>query len=185
MGAWGSLLGGSNFSFDNLNVPNNLIGIIKSRSSSLHTIKNIDDNFYAAGNSKSIDFFHVGSSASNGLELTKTKSCEIEAIDANDSYVIFATHDGKVVCVNRNNNQLKIIRRKVYLFSAAINMHNKIFFGGNSNKLFGYDLDNSKKFEIDIKNDVLCSMYEDDHYIEYLASELTVMSVAFQSPQLV
>lgn len=177
----GSLLGGSNFSFDNLNVPKNLIRIIKSRSNLLHSMKNIDDNFFAAGNSKAIDFFHTKSSASKGIKLPRVKSCEIEAIDANDNYVIFTTHDGKIACVNKNDNKIKIIRRKISFFSAAINRNNKIFFGGSSSKLFGYDLDNSTALEIDIKNDVLCSMYEDDHYIEYLAREMTVMSVAFSS----
>lgn len=177
---YSSLQDVNSFKFDNINVPKNLKRIIKSRSGVSYSISNLNDCFYAAGNSRYLDGFSVTSSTATGLDtLIDEAPCSIDKLASNNQLLVFVSHLGYVGFFDFKNNKVSIRHYDRSFFSLAVNDKNLAIFGGRSNRLIVIDLVSGNEYEVDLKSEVLKRIYKDKNILNYVSSRFTVMSSSF------
>lgn len=177
---YGSLQESDKFTFDNINIPNKLKRIIKSKSQITYSINNSDNTFYVAGNSKFLDAFDINSSVTTSLNTYVDESfCSVEKLASNNELLAFISDAGHIGFFYFETQKLCTHKYDETFFSIAVNNENLAIVGGRLNQLKVLDLISNTVSHIDLKSEVLRAICNNNEQLDYLSSEFTVMTSRF------
>lgn len=164
-----------NVSFDNIKVPKKLFSLIKSHSDICYTVKYFKEMYYLGANTPYIRLCNENLENITSIE---TNLKEINEIDVNKNSLVCVSNN-KVLYCNSKSDEIIYELDDIYLHTVSINENNMILVAGEGSLMRLLNANTKKIIDIDLKEEVIKTIYTQSDQINYIANALAIYSSNF------